>query len=165
MKTAALVLVAALSVAASAAAEISVRIDQVRRLSFSGSAADVVVGNPDVAEVTVVDGRNVFVTGRTAGVTDVVVLDGAGRIVLNQAVRVGREGDGGLHSAVTISRGSAVTTLICNPRCEDASPSTPPAAVTVSAAAPPAAPALPATPAAAAAATAPPGSASSGSSD
>lgn len=106
-------------IASAASAQITVRVDQVRRLSFPGTAADVVVGNPDIADVTVVDGRNVFVTGRAAGSTDVVVLDAAGRTLMNDSVRVGRVGDTGDGPQVSVARGTVMTTVSCSPRCAD----------------------------------------------
>ncbi len=106
-------------IAGAASAQISVRVDQVRRLSFPGTAADVIVGNPDIADVTVVDGRNVFVSGRAAGLTDVVVLDAAGRTLMSGSVRVGLPGETGDGPQVSIARGTGVTTVSCTPRCAD----------------------------------------------
>ncbi len=165
-----LLLLAAASLALSAlpaSADIGVAVNQVQRLSFSGAAADVVVGNPEIADVVVVDGRNVFVTGRAEGVTDVVVLDAAGRILWNDSVAVGH--GGGRGPVVSITRGAAVTSVSCSGRCQDSGASVTRGAPTAAASRAPAqsvtAPTSsgPDSAAAQAAATAPPGAAAVGS--
>lgn len=106
----ALAALAAVLAAGSAAAETTVQVNQVRRLPLAAAAADVVVGNPEIADVTVVDGRNVFVVGRAYGVTSVVVLDAAGRTVFSDSVQV-------LAPTVSMARGGAIAEVVCNPRC------------------------------------------------
>ena len=64
-----LLIVAALSASAlagSAAAQsgpISVEIDHSTRVQLGGAAGSVIVGNPQIADVTVVDANTLFVTG------------------------------------------------------------------------------------------------------
>src|SRR3954447_15735714 len=66
-------------VAPAAAAPLVVPIDQSTRLNVPGSAYSVLVGNPAVADVTVVDSHTLYIQGRGYGATDVVVLDRDGR--------------------------------------------------------------------------------------
>lgn len=96
-----------------AAQTLVVPIDHSQRLSVQGSAAAVVVGNPQVADVTVVDSHTVFVSGRGYGETDVVVLDGAGRTIFNGEVLVAAPAGG----RVSVYRGSARTDMACAPGC------------------------------------------------
>lgn len=103
-----------LTAAPLAAETLTVAIDHSTRLSVAGSAASVVVGNPQVADVTVVDSHTVFVSGRGYGETDVVVLDGAGRTLYSGEVLVG----GGNGGRVSIYRGSERTDMACAPGCE-----------------------------------------------
>ena len=66
-----------------AAAEIlTVRLDQSARVRLSAPARDVVVGNPGVADVSMLDSRNIVVLGKSYGVTNLLVVDRAGRTIL-----------------------------------------------------------------------------------
>jgi Flp pilus assembly secretin CpaC len=112
----ALAFAAALALATPLAAQtMVVPIDHSTRLNVSGSAASVVVGNPQVADVTVVDSHTVFVSGRGYGQTDVVVLDGAGRTLYAGEVIVGSPTT---YGQVSVYRGAARTDMACAPNCE-----------------------------------------------
>lgn len=108
---------AAVSLAAAGASRagvMSVAVDHSSRLALSGPAGSVVVGNPGVADVTVVDSHTVFVTGKTAGSTDVTVLDPIGRTLFSGDVLV--TASAGAH--VVVHRGAdARQELACNPTC------------------------------------------------
>src|SRR5262245_56079562 len=66
------------SAAALAAADVVVMNDQAKLVSISGGVpATVVVGNPNIADVTV-QGDQVFVHGRNFGTTNMIVLDREG---------------------------------------------------------------------------------------
>ena len=88
------------------------------RLGLSGSAASVVIGNPAIADVTVVDSRTLFLSGKSVGTTDVAVVDGLGRTIYSADVSVGAP----RHGHVSVYRGgdkeTARTDMACNPRCE-----------------------------------------------
>ena len=77
-----------LAAPAAAHAALTVPIDQTRRVTFGGTAANIVVGNPDIADVNVIDGRNLMVVGKRFGVTNLVVLDAAGRTLFDSEVVV-----------------------------------------------------------------------------
>ncbi len=103
-----------LAVAAPALAEgLVVPIDHSVRLAVQGQAASVVVGNPAVADVTVVDTHTLFVSGRGYGETDVVVLDRAGRTIYSGDVIVAATGGG----RASIYRGADRTDMACAPYC------------------------------------------------
>jgi Flp pilus assembly secretin CpaC len=95
------------------AASLVVPIDHSVRLNVAGSAASVVVGNPQVADVTVVDSHTLFVSGRGYGETDVVVLDPNGRTLYSGDVMVAAPQSG----RVSIYRGAERTDLACAPDC------------------------------------------------
>ncbi len=90
-----------------------VPIDHSMRLGVSGQAASVVVGNPAVADVTVVDTHTLFVSGRGYGETDVVVLDRAGRTIYSGDVIVAAAGGG----RASVYRGADRTDMACAPAC------------------------------------------------
>ena len=91
-----------------------VRIDQATRVSLSAPARDVFIGNPSVADVMVVDGRNLLVMGKAYGVTNIVVLDAAGRTILDRQIVVSASDAG----RVSFYRGPDVYNYACAPRCE-----------------------------------------------
>ncbi len=104
----------ALTTAAPAfAQEVVVPIDHSVRLSVRGQAASVVVGNPGVADVTVVDSHTLFVSGRGYGETDVVVLDHNGRTIYSGDVLVGATSGG----RASVYRGAERTDFACAPVC------------------------------------------------
>ena len=107
-------LVAALLPISAFAAAFNVPVDQARRVPFSGIAASVSPGNPAIADVNVIDERTILVVGKKAGVTNLIVLDRAGRTLFNEQVLVS-EGDA---STITVSRGGATATYACAPSCQ-----------------------------------------------
>ncbi len=75
--------------AAAAASPLSLAVSHSARLRLAGPAGSVVVGSPSVVDVSVVDSRTVFVSGRTPGSTDVTVVDPLGRVVYSGEIVVG----------------------------------------------------------------------------
>ncbi|MBX7248777.1 MAG: pilus assembly protein N-terminal domain-containing protein [Caulobacteraceae bacterium] len=104
---------AAVSTPAMAAPQTSVAIDHTTRINLRSAAASVVVGNPAVADVTVVDPHTLFLQGKGYGVTEVVVLDPLGRTIWQGEVVVTAPTQG----AVSIYRGSQVTEMACAQSC------------------------------------------------
>lgn len=105
---------AAVTLASGAQAEaLNIGIDRSTRISLSGSADSVIVGNPEIADVTVVDSRTLFVTGKGYGVTEVIVVDALGRTLFQGEVIV-TEGSTG---AVRVWRGAEATDMACAASC------------------------------------------------
>src|SRR5258706_759291 len=106
-----------LATTAAHAAGIEVALDQVRILTFAGPVKTVFVGNPVIADITVIDPNHVFILGKNFGTTNVVALDAKGRETLNEQITV-LERPG---STVTLQRGATKRTLNCtSARCESA---------------------------------------------
>jgi Flp pilus assembly secretin CpaC len=121
------VLAAGLLTTPALAQSLSVPVDQAVRVGLSSPAKDVAVGNAAIADVTVMDERNILVLGKSFGTTNIVVLDRAGRMILNQMVVV-TSADAG---QVSLYRGTNAGQYVCAPRCEmtsgtDASKASPP---------------------------------------
>jgi hypothetical protein len=96
---------------------IEIPLDQVHVLAFKAPVKTVFVGNPVVADVTVIDSMHVFILGKNFGRTNIVALDDKGQESFNEQVIV-LERPG---STVTVQRGAAKMTLNCNTsRCESA---------------------------------------------
>jgi Flp pilus assembly secretin CpaC len=99
------------------AAEFTVPMDQGRVITFSHSVATVFVGNPLIADVTVIDENRVFITGRNFGSTNIITLDDNGDQLSNDRVNVQTR----LGGTVTLFQGTSQTTLACaGGRCQTA---------------------------------------------
>lgn len=109
---------AALSLAPAAEArEINVPMDEVRIVTFPTAVSTVYVGNPAIADVTVIDSRRVFLLGKNFGSTNLVALDAKGNPAVSERITVfSRQG-----ATVTLHRGAAQVTYSCSgARCESA---------------------------------------------
>ncbi|WP_304170316.1 pilus assembly protein N-terminal domain-containing protein [Phenylobacterium aquaticum] len=81
--------IAALGLASAAWADsLSVPIDQSARLVLPPGTQNVVVGNPAIADVNVLDSHNAVLLGRAYGVTNILITDARGRVLLNRQVVV-----------------------------------------------------------------------------
>jgi hypothetical protein len=100
-----------------AARDIAVPMDEVRIVTFPQPVSTVYVGNPAIADVTVIDSRRVFLLGKNFGSTNLVALDPKGNPTVSQRITVySRQG-----STVTLHRGANQTTFACaGARCEAA---------------------------------------------
>ena len=54
---------------------LNVEIDQTQRVQLRGPAGSVIIGNPEIADVTVVDANTLYITGKGNGVTEIVAVD------------------------------------------------------------------------------------------
>ncbi len=114
---AALAAAAALCVPAAGMAQsasLNVEIDQARRVQLRGPAGSVIVGNPQIADVTVVDSNTLYITGKGYGVTEIVAVDSIGRTVFQSQVVV-TAGDG--VGRVRVWRGGQATEMACATSC------------------------------------------------
>ena len=126
MRRAAYAVLLAVFVAATAAASVAqaestvIHLNQSRRVVLRGTAANIIVGDPSVADVTVIDSHSVILQGKGYGSTDVLVMDRAGRTLLDDHVMVSAPGN---RIVVTIHRGINVApgvefSCTCSPRCQ-----------------------------------------------
>lgn len=107
-----------LGIVPAVAKDISVPLDEVRILVFPDPVSTVYVGNPIVADVTVIDSKHVFVLGKSFGATNLIALGPDGNAVANDHVSVfGRSA-----STVTVQRGRNRTTYACAARTCEAAP-------------------------------------------
>jgi Flp pilus assembly secretin CpaC len=111
---AAVALLAAPAVVTAQSSSLNVEIDQARRVQLRGPAGSVIVGNPQIADVTVVDSNTLYITGKGYGVTEIVAVDAIGRPVFQSQVVV-TAGDGG--GRVRVWRGATATEMACASSC------------------------------------------------
>lgn len=109
----ALVLAAAPTAALAQSGTMNVEIDRSSRVQLAGAAASVIVGNPQIADVSVVDANTLFITGKGYGVTEVVAVDGVGRTLFQREVVV----TGGSTGSVRVWRGAQATEMACASSC------------------------------------------------
>jgi hypothetical protein len=89
--------------------------DQVRVVTFKTPFKAVSVGNPLIADATVIDETHVFLTGKEFGTTNLVAIDDEGNLVGEELITVTTQQG----AMVTLTRGPTQSTLTCNAgRCD-----------------------------------------------
>lgn len=94
-------------------APISLGVDSTQRIALRGAAASVIVANPLIADVTVVDANTLFITGKGYGVTEIAAVDAIGRTLFQNRVVV----TGGQSGSVRLWRGAQATEMACAASC------------------------------------------------
>jgi Flp pilus assembly secretin CpaC len=93
---------------------IEVKIDEARLIRLGQDAAQIIVGNPSIADVAAQGSRLLVVTGKSYGSTNLIALDGAGRTILSARLGVAPNDD----QVVTVYRGTLRQSLHCAPDCQ-----------------------------------------------
>lgn len=97
------------------AGDVRLGMDQVRVLTLKKPFKAVSVGNPLIADATVIDETHVFVVGKEFGTTNLVAVDEEGNQVADEMITVSTQQG----SMVTLTRGGSWYTLTCNSgRCD-----------------------------------------------
>ncbi|MGZ5917753.1 MAG: pilus assembly protein N-terminal domain-containing protein [Methyloceanibacter sp.] len=99
--------------AAAANDDVDVTIDQAAIIRLERPAAEIIVGNPSIADVAVQSGKVLVVTGKSYGRTNLIVIDSDGKQVTNRALSVTEPGKG----YVVVHRGTSPFTYYCAPNC------------------------------------------------
>lgn len=104
--------------AALAGTPITVQYDQTQMIALNADPGTVVVGNPAIADVSV-NGKQVFLHGRSAGATNLIILDASGNQVANFDISVTHDN---ANEVVLISSSPQFPTihrdtLLCAPNC------------------------------------------------
>ena len=95
---------------------VALALDEVHTLTFRTPVSTVYVGNPSIADVTMIDARHAFVQGKGYGRTNIMALNRDNVMVFNTHVTVTGNNGGG---TVTLNRGAQRVTLNCaGGRCE-----------------------------------------------
>lgn len=95
------------------AGEVQVALDQSRPIMLPGTATGVVIGNPTVAGVSVQNDHLLFVTGRSYGSTNLIVVGANGRPIYEARITVIPDEN----NVVMVTRGVATARFDCNPQC------------------------------------------------
>lgn len=106
--------VSAEMVAVSEKQPVIVTVDRAKVFRISSPASTVIVGNPAIADATVEDDVTLVLTGRSFGVTNLIVLDREGNPIVDETIVVrGHE-----ENTVRIYRREERVTMACAPVCE-----------------------------------------------
>jgi len=99
--------------APAAPVELRIALDQARALALPVPATGVVIGNPAIAGVSVQSDRLLFVTGRSYGTTNLIVVGSSGRPVYQGRITVVADESG----AVMMNKGGWTVRYDCAPEC------------------------------------------------
>ena len=91
-------------------APLSVGAGQATYIALSAPVRDVVVSDPNVADVSVVNDRTLVVLGKKTGSATLMAFDAHGRPLANRQVVVSDQG-------VIVQRGVTASTYACGDRC------------------------------------------------
>lgn len=111
---------AAIATPALAQDSLRVDIDQTARIQLRAPAGSVIVGNPQIADITVVDANTLYVTGKGYGITEIVAVDSIGRTLFQSQIIVSAGDEG----RVRVWRGGQVTEMACGSTCSPTQRST-----------------------------------------
>lgn len=91
-----------------------VTVDRAKVFRMSSPAKTVIIGNPSIADATVEDDVTLVLTGRSFGVTNLIVLDREGNPIVDETIVV----KGHETNTVRIYRRDERQTMACAPVCE-----------------------------------------------
>ena len=95
------------------AEDLIVNYDQSQLVKLPRPAAEIIIGNPSIADVTVQGGNLLVVTGKTFGITNIIALDADRNVIQDQRVLVKRD-EG---KVVNLVRGTDRQSYNCTPQC------------------------------------------------
>jgi Flp pilus assembly secretin CpaC len=93
--------------------DIIVTYDQSQLLSLPRPAAEIIIGNPVIADVSVQSGNLLVITGKSFGITNMIALDAKRQIIFDRRILVKRDDV----RVVNLQRGSLRQTFNCTPQC------------------------------------------------
>ncbi|MDX2308904.1 MAG: pilus assembly protein N-terminal domain-containing protein [Hyphomicrobium sp.] len=102
-----------LSAPAMASDDLVVRYDQSQLLRLPRPVAEIIIGNPSIADVSVQGGNMLVVTGKTFGITNIIALDAERNVIQDQRVVVERDD----RRIVNLNRAGQRQSYSCTPNC------------------------------------------------
>ncbi len=99
--------------AAALAQDLIVKYDQSQLLRLPRAVAEIIIGNPTIADVTVHSSNTLVVTGKSFGITNVIALDAERKIIQDQRVLVIRDE----LKTVNVQKGGKRESYNCSPQC------------------------------------------------
>jgi Flp pilus assembly secretin CpaC len=96
-----------------AAEDLIVKYDQSQLLRLPKPAAEIIIGNPSIADVAIQSGNLLVVTGKSFGITNIIALDADRNVIQDQRVLVKRD-EG---KVINLLRGTERQSYNCTPQC------------------------------------------------
>ena len=103
---------------AAGARGVAISMDEVRVVTFQRPITTVFVGNPTIADATVIDSYHAFILGKTFGTTNLIALGPQSQTIANQQITVTNRGG----ATVTLNKGAAQYNFACTTAHCEASP-------------------------------------------
>lgn len=94
-------------------ATLSVGAGQAAHITLAAPVRDIVVGDPAVADVSIVNARTLVVLGKKIGATTLLAFDARGQALADRQILVSDVPD----QAVIVQRGALSATYACGDRC------------------------------------------------
>ena len=113
LASAAMMAAVATDVSSAAAADMIVKIDQSALLRLPRPAADIIIGNPNIADVAIQGGNLLVVTGKSFGISNIIIMDADRNIIQDQRIMVERDVDKIVH----VQKGTQRQSWNCTPQC------------------------------------------------
>jgi hypothetical protein len=101
------------SASTGASTDLPVASGQASYVTLGGAVRDIVVGDPTIADVSVVNDRTLVVLGKKPGVTSLLAFGPNGRALADRQIVVSENGSGG----VTVYRGNTASNYACATQC------------------------------------------------
>jgi Flp pilus assembly secretin CpaC len=95
------------------AEDLIVKYDQSQLLRLPRPAAEIIIGNPAIADISVQSGNLLVITGKTFGITNIIALDADRNVIQDQRVLVKRDEA----KVVNLMRGTQRQSYNCTPQC------------------------------------------------
>jgi Flp pilus assembly secretin CpaC len=95
------------------AEDLIVKYDQSQLLRLPRPAAEIIIGNPAIADISVQAGNLLVITGKTFGITNIIALDAERNVIQDQRVLVKRDEV----KVVNLHRGAQRQSYNCTPQC------------------------------------------------
>jgi Flp pilus assembly secretin CpaC len=99
----------ALAATQARASDLVVKYDQSQLLRLPRPAAEIIIGNPAIADVSIQTGNLLVITGKSFGITNIIALDAERNVIQDQRVMVRRDEAG----VVNLMKGSSRSTYNC----------------------------------------------------
>lgn len=103
----------AMSSQSAQAQDLIVKYDQASIVRLSRPAAEIIVGNPSITDVSIQSGTSLVITGKSFGITNIIALDAQGQVIRDQRVMVRVDDD----RMVVVNNGGKRNSYACTPTC------------------------------------------------
>ena len=90
-------------------AGLTVPMDEARVITFTQPVATLFIGNPTIADVTIIDSHHAYLLGKTFGATNMIGLDSSNHQVMNAQINVTNR----MMGSVTLNRGAETYNYSC----------------------------------------------------